>query len=314
MKAEDRPGTAIIFPGMGPSQFADVAKFMLLNPFARKLVATAGETLGYDLLARYRASESDYSEYAQVAFLVNCVALAQWAEAELDGRPELIAGPSFGSKAAAVHSGSLDFAEAVWATAQMARCEDEYFAVEHRDIVTHSFTRTPQARLAEVLAELDEQGEWYDISCYIDEDFYMLSLREGRVDWLQDRLRAMGGLPLYTMNPPMHSSAFGALRDRVEAEVVDRLTFADPVLPIVADQDGSVLTTGAGVRTMILDGYVKPVRWPAVVETFRRLGIGTVQVSGPDGLFGRVGATTRNFEVVPVNPRTAMQPRRRVPA
>ncbi|MGZ2362350.1 ACP S-malonyltransferase [Streptomyces sp. 372A] len=299
---------------MGPCPFEDVAKFMMVNPGARKLVSIANDVLGYSLVDRFREAEGDYSEPAQVSFLVNCLALAEWAADSMGMSPALCVGPSFGGKAAAVHSGALPFEEAVDMTARWARALEDYFAVAHRDIVTHSFARTGEGELAKILAELDEQGEWYDVSCYVDHDFFMLSLREGRLDWLQSRVRALGGLPLYTMRPPMHSSAFGPLRDRVEQDIFSQLHFTDPVLPVVADQDGRVLTTGAEVRAMLLDGFVQPVRWPDVVTTLQNAGVAKVFVSGPDSLFGRVGVTIRNFEVVPVNPRIAMQPRRRAGA
>ncbi|HEX5543568.1 MAG TPA: ACP S-malonyltransferase, partial [Micromonospora sp.] len=88
-------------------------------------------------------------------------------------------------------------------------------------------------------------------------------------------------------------------------------TIAEPVLPVVADQDGTVRDTGAGVRDMLLDGFVRTVRWPAVLDTFKELGVGRLYVSGQDGMFGRVPAATRNFEVVPLTPAAATQPVRR---
>ncbi|MEU3572904.1 ACP S-malonyltransferase [Kitasatospora sp. NPDC036755] len=314
MTTEPRPHTAFVFPGMAPSQFSDVAKFMMINPHARELLAVADEVLGYSLFARYRDGRSDYSEHAQIAFFLNSLASARWAE-ERYGRPQVIAGPSFGSKAAAVYSNALDLADAIRLTAELARHEDEYFAAEHRDIVTHSFARTPADRLAEILAELDALGGWYEISCYIDDDFHMLSLEESRVEWLEGRLRAAGGLPLYSMRPPMHCAAFATLRDTVEREVFAGLTFADPELPVVADQDGALLTTGEGVRTMMLEGYVKPVRWPDTVAGLQAAGVGRVVVTGPDKLFGRVPVTTSSFETLAANPRTAMMPEpQRTPA
>ncbi|MFR9800574.1 ACP S-malonyltransferase [Streptomyces sp. MS06] len=312
---QGQTGSALVFPGMAPTRFPDVAKFMLINPHARRLLKTADEVLGYPLFERYRESDGDYTEYAQVAFFVNCVALAHWGADEYGIRPDAVAGPSFGSKAAAVFSGVLSFADAVRMTAQMARCENDWFSREYRDAVTLSFTRTPREKLDEVLAELDARGEWYDISCHIDEDFYMVSLDGDSAEWMEKRLRSLGGMPLYTMRPPMHCRAFGALRDRVDEEVLSGLRFADPVLPVVADQDGALLTTGEQVRGMLLDGYVLPVRWPDVVATLRdRLGVGRIHVCGPDSLFGRVGITTRSFDVVQANPRTAMLPRRAVVA
>ncbi|MBB4693045.1 ACP S-malonyltransferase [Paractinoplanes abujensis] len=285
---------------------------MLTNSFARRRIAEADEVLGYPLVRRYRETDGEYTEYAQVAFLVNCLALADWNAAQQDEAPVAVTGPSFGGKAAAVWAGSLAFADAVRMTAGFARLMTDYFSTHHTDVVTQSFARTPPERLREVLAELDEAGEWYDISCYVDDDFTMLSLRESRLGWLERRLRAVGGLPLYTLRPPMHSSAFGELRRRAEAEVVGGMAFADPRIPLVADLDGAVMTTAAQVRQLLLDGFVRPVRWPAVVATLRGLSVGTLHVAGADSLFTRVPITTNTFAVAGVNPRTAMQPRRRV--
>ncbi|MFD8617736.1 ACP S-malonyltransferase [Streptomyces sp. YIM 132580] len=311
MSTELRTGSALVFPGMGPLPFREAARFMLVNPVARRLVAQADDVLGYSLIDRYRDAEGDYSEYAQVAFFLNCLALAEWAEDVHEMVPDLCAGPSFGGKAVAVHTGVLGFPDAVLLTARWARLLEEWFAEHHRDIVTHSFTRVRPDELEKILGELDEHGEWSEIACHVDEDFTMVSLREGRLEWLEKRVRSVGGLPLYTMRPPQHASLFAPLRERAEAELFDGLTFADPRLPVVADQDGSLLTTGAQVRTMLLDCVTRRVRWPDVVSSLRLRGIRRLYVAGPDALFGRVPVTTRNFEVVALNPRLALQPRRR---
>ncbi|RZS32710.1 [acyl-carrier-protein] S-malonyltransferase [Herbihabitans rhizosphaerae] len=311
MKTESRTRTAMVFPGMGPSSFADVGKFMLINPHARKLVAVADDVLGYSLVDKFRDTEGDYSEYAQVAFLVNCLALAEWAEKTLDVVSEIVAGPSFGEKAATAYSGSLPVEDVILLTAQLARYLDDYFAVEHTDIVTHSFVRVGEERLADIKGELTDLDEWHEISCYVDDDFYMLTLREHNLEWLKKRLRAIGGLSLYTMRPPMHCGIFEPLRTKVAEELFTNLEFADPRIPVVKDQDGSEITTGAGVREMLLDGFVRPTRWTDIVATLKARGIERVCVAGADSLFSRVGLTRKNFDVLAVNPRMAMQPRRR---
>jgi [acyl-carrier-protein] S-malonyltransferase len=304
-------GTAMVFPGMGPTKFADLGRFMLLNPHARRLIAAADARLGYALADRFADAEGDYSEYAQVAFFVVCLALAEWAEDELGLGPiAACAGPSFGEKPAAVHVGSLSFEDGVWMTARIARCLEEYFAVEHRDVVTHSFVRVPEERVRELLDEHAARGGWSDVSCYIDRDLFMVSLREADLAWLERSVRSMGGLSLYTMRPPMHSSAFDGLRRKVGEDVLADLEFSDPLLPLIADQDGSVVKDGAGVRTMLLDSFVRPLRWPDVVAGLRGLGVERICVAGPDSLFGRVGCTTSAFEVVSATPWLALQPRR----
>src|SRR5690242_18908466 len=130
MDSASAPGTAVVFPGMAPSRFAEVGKFMLINPFARRLIAAADQRLGYSLVERFRSTEGDYSHYAQISFMINCLALAQWAEQELGIVPEYVTGPSFGEKPSSVYSGSLEFSDGVWMVAELARCMDEYFATQ----------------------------------------------------------------------------------------------------------------------------------------------------------------------------------------
>jgi [acyl-carrier-protein] S-malonyltransferase len=188
---------------------------------------------------------------------------------------------------------------------------DSYFATKHGDLVSQSIARTPADLLSEVFAELDSMGEWHDVACYVDDDFHIVSLREEMLDWFQNRIKAGGGMPLYTMRPPMHSGIFQSLRDEIERELFSRISFTDPRIPIVSDHDGSVLRTGAEVRNLLLDGIVRPVQWPAVVATLKDHGAEKLYVSGPDSLWGRVPCTTKTFEVVSVKPETALRPRPR---
>ncbi|MFE2043050.1 ACP S-malonyltransferase [Streptomyces sp. NPDC059477] len=305
------PDTALVFPGMGPVPFAEVGRFMVASPYARDLVALADETLGYSLVDAFRRSEDVYSEAAQVAFLVNCLACAHWAHDHLDVTPGIVAGPSFGEKAVLAHTGALDLPDAIRLTAEIARCLEEYFAAEHRDIVTLSFARAPREGLDALLAELDAAGEWHEFSCHIDDGFHMVSLSERREEWLRDGLRAIGSLPLYTMRPPLHASVFRPLRDKAAREVISRYSFADPGLPVVADQDGRLLHTGEELRTMLLDSFDHPMDWPAVTRALKDAGVRRMCVAGPDSLFGRVPCATRTFEIVAAAPRLAMTPRRR---
>jgi [acyl-carrier-protein] S-malonyltransferase len=301
--------TAMVFPGMGPTRFPDLGRFLLLNAFTRELLPAADEALGYSLFDRFRESGEDYSEAAQVAFMVACTALARWAQAELDAEPVVCTGPSFGEKPLIGFCGALDFPDAVRMTAGLARCTAEYFAVEHRDVVTQSFVRAPEEGLRELLAGMDERGEWHELSCRLDNGFEMVSLHERHLEEFQKRLRAIGSLPLYTMRPPMHSSLFTGLRRKAAEEVVAALPLRDPQLPVIADQDGTEITTADGLRTMLLDHFVRPVDWPAALAELGRRGVTRLVVAGPDALFSRVECAVRNFEVVLADPRSAMRPR-----
>ena len=165
-----------------------------------------------------------------------------------------------------------------------------------------------------MLAELDERGEWHDVTCVVDDDFAMVTLRKPRSNGWGNGCAPGAGCRCTSCEPPMHSppsTGCGAERRRRSSAGLD---FRDPVVPVVADHDGALLTTGDQVRTMLLDGCVRPVDWPATLASLRDKGVGRLCVAGQDALFSRVPVAARNFEIVKADPRRAMRPRRRAAA
>ncbi|MFJ6619850.1 ACP S-malonyltransferase [Kitasatospora sp. NPDC091335] len=280
---------------------------MVLDRYARRRIADADRALGYSLLDRFYAADDDYSEYTQVAFLVNSLALADRAEDVMGMRADYVAGPSFGQKAAAAWTGAMDYPDVVRMTAELARCEQEFFATEHTDVVTHSFVRVPEDDFREYLDGLTADGEWYDVSGRLDEGFYMLSVREHLLEGLKKAVGAMGGYSMYTMRPPVHAEAFDGLRRRAEEEVFSRYEIGAPAQTVIADQDGSRVTTADRMRTMMLDTFDKGIRWPDVVDSLLGLGVRKLYITGPENLFRRVQCTTRNFDVVAVDPKSVLR-------
>jgi [acyl-carrier-protein] S-malonyltransferase len=296
--------SALVFPAMGPSRFADFGRFMVVNAAARKRFAVADEVLGYRVFDALREADDDYAEVAQVTSFVASMALVEWS----GKRGDYCAGVSFGKMAAAAHAGVLPFDEAVRLVAESARCERDYFAEQQSDIVTHSFVKVGPGTLEELLAELAAAGEWYEISSYMDSDMYMVSLGERALDGFKKRIGAVGGYSLYTMRPPAHSSAFVPLRDLMETQVLGTFTFRDPQLPIVSDQDGSLVRTAEQAREWILGGVVRPMRWPGVVETLVRQGVQRISIVGRDRLLRRLKCTVESFATTMVTPEAALRP------
>ena len=295
---------------MSPAGYADLAKYMMVSPRARHLREVADSVLDYSLMDEYRKAREAYSEAGQVAFLISCFALAEWAQQELGIEPGLCSGASFGEKVAIAYAGSLTFSDTVRLTVAMSRCEESYFRLEHQDVVTQSVARIPEESLREILADLTGRGEWSDISCFIDDDIFMVSMCEQSLEKFTAAVRATGGIPLGVMRPPMHSAAFGSLRRRMADEVLADFRFAEPRLPIISDQDGSAVVTAEAARSLLLSGITQPVNWPAALRSMRERGIAKLYVAGPDALFGRVRSAAGRFDVVTVNQRMALRPRR----
>ncbi|EPH42959.1 ACP S-malonyltransferase [Streptomyces aurantiacus] len=310
MMTTDQARTAVVFPGMGPSRFTDVGKFMMIDPFVRKRLAAADEALGRSVLDGFRTAGADFGEFAQIACFINSVALADRAVETQGLAPDVCAGFSFGQKAATAFSGALPFTEAVRLTYELALCEKRFFEEEHQDLVTLTLTRVPDATLQEVLGELSERGEFHEVSGRLDEGMHMVTMREQVLESFQRRISAVGGYSLYSMKPPAHCRILSGLRARAEEEVLAKFDLADPELPVVADHDGSLVMSADQMRTLLLDTFDHPVRWHPVVDTLRGMGVTTVHVTGSDRLIHRLDVTTRAFDVVALGPEQALRPAR----
>jgi [acyl-carrier-protein] S-malonyltransferase len=300
-------GTAIVFPGMAASSYADIGRFMVLDRYVRPRVRAADLALGESLLAGFRAEAQDFGPFAQVAFLVNSLALADRAAAELGMVPDVCVGPSFGQRAATVYTGALSFAEAVCLTVELARCEADYFASLPEDLVTQCFVRVPPEVVSSLLDSLSARGEWIELSVELGDGGVMLSMPSRLLDEVAGRVRDAGGYVMQTMRPAVHARRFAPLRSQADA-ILDCYPVTDPSLPIVADQDGRMIHTAADLRAMLLDTFDHPVNWPAAVASVVAAGASTAYVTGPDQLFHKLGVTKSAFHVVPVTPKVSFRP------
>lgn len=302
--------TAVVFPGMGPSKFGDVGRFMTVSPFARRRLAEANAALGCSLLDELRSGPDEYSAAQQIGFMVNSVAMADWMEKSLGLRPDLCVGSSFGERAAVAYSGAMPFAEVVKLTAELARCELDYFRKEHRDLVSQLVVRTPRERLEVVLATMLQDDEWHEISGYFDHDVHLVTMHEEHLEAFKRKISDCGGYSLTTMRPAAHARVLTPLRTRMQEEVFREFSFTSTAIPIISDQDGSLVSEGSEVGAMLDASTVNPVHWGHIHDRLVDEGVTRVCVAGPDFLIHRLGLLRKNFEVVTASPKDAVKPRR----
>ncbi|MFD4636355.1 ACP S-malonyltransferase [Lentzea sp. NPDC058436] len=302
--------TAVVFPGMGPSSFGDVGRFMTISPFARRRVAQADAALGYSLLDELRSGPDEYNAAQQIGFLVNSVAMADWMEKSLGLRPDVCVGSSFGERAAVAYSGALPFGEVVALTAELARCELDYFREEHKDLVSQLVVRTPQERLDDVLATMSQDGEWHEVSGYFDPGVHLVTMHEEHLDAFKRRISERGGYSLTTMRPAAHAGVLAPLRARLRDEVFRKVSFSAPEIPIISDQDGSLISDGAGVGALLEASTDSPVHWGHIRDRLVGEGLTTICVAGPDYLLHRLSLLKDDFDVVTAGPKDALKPRR----
>ncbi len=77
-----------------------------------------------------------------------------------------------------------------------------------------------------------------------------------------------------------HSEAMVPVQAKM-AEKMAGVTFTDPLIPLVSNATGEVVTTADGIRAALLEQIASPVRWVDCVNTLADAGVDTYLELGP---------------------------------
>lgn len=295
---------AVFFPGLVPTGFGSVARFVTESPHARRRFAEADEILGYSLADAYRDASIHDWEVFQSAFMALTLALADWAEQQEGMRPALCCGQSFGGIVGAVYCGALSYADALSLTRESATVERDYFDSLAEPVGCYFFTNVPRPDVERLVEEFQAAGDWIEISVEMDSDIFAVSARMETIERFKARTQELGAFAFYTMNRAEHCSGVAALRERLYDEVYSRFTWRAPRIPMLSDVDGTLIDDGERLMHDLLDGWVYPVRWRTMVDGLREAGVSQVYVVGPRTMFSRV--TREFFPTRPVTPKLAL--------
>ena len=304
---------ALVCPGMGQLDQASIMRQLLITPMGRTVLQEATAVLAQNPCDQWRSDDANYSPAAQTCFFLSCLALALQMRAELDVDPALIVGPSFGVRVATVAAGALSLEDGIKLTAGMTTVMEDWFTASQDDLVTQSFARLAEEPREKLLEELHSEGYYAEVSCLADHDLVLITVDEVALNELINRGREAGAMPLYTMKPPMHASRLSGLRDEIAERVLPELEFRDPLIPIVSDIDGSLITTGKSVHALLLQSIDHMVNWLKVCDALEQQSIDQLWVAGQDGLFTRAPVTSRRWPVRQISAGQAISPAVRPP-
>jgi [acyl-carrier-protein] S-malonyltransferase len=114
--------------------------------------------------------------------------------------------------------------------------------------------------------------------------------------------RARGAAKVTELNVSgaFHSSLMRPAVEGMRA-ALNRVTFRDPEVPLIANSTAQPLTTGTAVREELLRQLTSAVQWQRTVELLARLGVKAVVEIGPGrvlaGLIRRIARTVHLYNL-----------------
>lgn len=282
----------VVCPGQGSQTPGFLTPWLAEPGFAERLDALSAAA-GIDLAAHGTVSDADTIRDTAVAQPLIVAAGLLTLDALLDdGRAERIggiAGHSVGEITAAAGAGVLTGTEAIGFVAERGRAMAEAAALEPTGM--SAVLGGDEADLLARLAELGLEPANFNGGGQI--------VVAGAVDALE-QLKAEPPAGARVI-PLQVAGAFHTryMRPAVErlAEVAERLSPADPALPIWTNRDGSTVASGTEFLELLVGQVSSPVRWDRCMESFAEAGVSGIIELAPAGAL--VGLAKRGLKGVP---------------
>jgi malonate decarboxylase epsilon subunit len=257
---------AFLFPGQG-AQTSGVLHPLPEHPAIHETLAEAGHLLQRDVLQLITEAALAPTTSVQLAILIAGVATTRALRAE-GVSPDLVAGLSVGTFAAAVASGALRFAEALSLVSLRARLMEEAY---------------PQGYGLAAIVGLSERRIREEIVTTCKEPVYVASINAPTEIVLAGSDAALTGAIAAAREAgarhagrlavavPSHCPLLGSVAVAL-AEALAEVAVANPTIPYVGSRNARVLRDAAAVREELATNVAHTMRWHDATTMLHELG------------------------------------------
>jgi [acyl-carrier-protein] S-malonyltransferase len=258
---------AYLFPGQGSQSVGMGRELYEQFPAARRVFEEADEALGFSLsgLCFNGPEELKQTENTQPAILTVSYAAAVVLR-ERGIEPALAAGHSLGEYSAHVAAGTLSFADAVKAVKNRGRYMQE--AVPAGEGAMAAVLALPSEKIIDIcmLASADT-GKPVAAANFNSPDQTVISGALAAVEHAATLCKEAGAkrTVMLPVSAPFHCALMQPAQDRLAADLA-ALNFAAPVVPVAANVDAVLVTTGDATRDALVRQVTGAVRWVECIQ------------------------------------------------
>ncbi|TES54509.1 ACP S-malonyltransferase [Halalkalibacterium halodurans] len=299
---------AFLFPGQG-SQSVGMGSELLSEEKAKEIFDEADERLGYSLSSiMFEGPEEKLrrTENTQPALLTMSTAVLSLVR-EYGIKPDYTAGHSLGEYSALVASGSLTFADAVYAVHHRGLFMEE--AVPFGEGAMAAILGMERDELEQVTKRVTEAGAVVELANLNCPGQIVISGSAEGVEQASEESKEAGAkrvIPLQ-VSGPFHSSLMKPAAEKLEAVLAD-LAIADAAPPVIANVTADLVQKAADIRSSLIEQVYSPVRWEDTVRRMLELGVDTfVEIGSGNVLSGLVRKVQRRVNVFSVSDRASIE-------
>lgn len=294
---------ALLFPGQG-SQAVGMGKALLeTSEAARRAFAEADEALHEKLsqvILEGPADELKRTKNTQPAILTMSIACQRALEergAFGTVTPAFVAGHSLGEYSALVAAGAMPFADAVRAVRARGTFMQE--AVPEGQGAMAAVLGMEADAIRAVVDQASTPDAYVACANFNGPEQTVIAGSAKGVEQATAALKAAGAkrvMPL-PVSAPFHCALMEPVKARLD-EVLGRITFAAPRMPVVTNVEATPNSDGARVRALLVAQVTAPVRFTEIARHMLGAGVTTFVEVGPGkALIGMVKRMSKDVKL-----------------
>jgi [acyl-carrier-protein] S-malonyltransferase len=281
-----------VFPGQGAQAVGMGRALHDASPAARAVFAEVDDALGEPLSALIfegSAERLTLTTNAQPALLATSLAALRAVEAAAGRKlPELVgfvAGHSLGEHSALAAAGALPIGDA----ARLLRLRGQAMqdAVAPGAGAMAAILGTDVATVEEIAATAAAEGGVCELANDNGDGQQVISGTVAAVERAVALAKERGVRRsiMLQVSAPFHCALMQPAADRL-AEAIEALTFAAPVVPVIANVTAEPVTDVAAIRELLVRQVTSRVRWRETMAAMARLGVDEVIELGAGKVLG----------------------------